>query len=109
MNFLFQFLLKDRSAISVACVHNLVAGAKPLTKEPVLPANRYVLRTHTCGELTLKNVGEEVRLSGWMEFQRMRKFIILRDSYGSTQLLIPEDVCRQSLYIEIFDKYCVKH
>ncbi|KAL0125095.1 hypothetical protein PUN28_004324 [Cardiocondyla obscurior] len=26
-----------------------------------------------------------------MEFQRMKKFIILRDSYGSTQLLIPEE------------------
>ncbi|KAG5314272.1 SYDM protein, partial [Acromyrmex insinuator] len=87
-----NFLLKDRSAISMACVHNLVINKSvPLTKEPVSPVNRYVQRTHTCGELTLKNVGEEVRLSGWLEFQRMRKFITLRDSYGSTQLLIPED------------------
>lgn len=69
-------------------------------KEAVLPVNRYVSRTHTCGELTLENVGEEVKLSGWMEFQRMGgKFIILRDSYGSTQLLIPEDVCKQLLYL----------
>ncbi|XP_011881574.1 PREDICTED: aspartate--tRNA ligase, mitochondrial-like [Vollenhovia emeryi] len=84
--------LKAQPAISVACVHNLVVDRPaPLTKEPVSPANRYVQRTHTCGELTLKNVGEEVKLSGWMEFQRMRKFITLRDSYGSTQLLIPED------------------
>jgi len=60
----------------------------------VSPVNRYVLRTHTCGELTLQNVGEEVKLSGWVEFQRMRKFLILRDSYGSTQLLIPEDVSK---------------
>lgn len=87
-----DFLLKNRSAISAACVHNLVAGkSAPLTKESVSPVNRYVLRTHTCGELTLKNVDEEVRLSGWMEFQRMKKFITLRDSYGSVQLLIPED------------------
>lgn len=98
---MFQFLLKDQSAISVACVHNLVVGAKPVPKEPihVSPANRYVLRTHTCGELTLKNVGEKVRLSGWMEFQRMKKFITLRDSYGSTQLLIPEDVYTDNHYI----------
>ncbi|XP_012217888.2 aspartate--tRNA ligase, mitochondrial [Linepithema humile] len=70
-------------------VHNLVD--KPASKEIVLPVNRYVLRTHTCGELTLKNLGEKVKLSGWIEFQRMGKFIILRDSYGSTQLLISED------------------
>ncbi|XP_018398053.1 PREDICTED: aspartate--tRNA ligase, mitochondrial [Cyphomyrmex costatus] len=87
-----NFLLKDQSAISKACVHNLVINRSvPLIKEPVSPVNRYVQRTHTCGELTLKNVGEEVRLSGWLEFQRMKKFITLRDSYGSTQLLIPED------------------
>ncbi|KYM92890.1 Aspartyl-tRNA synthetase, mitochondrial [Atta colombica] len=87
-----NFLLKAQSAISISCVHNLVSNkSMPLTKEPVSPVNRYVQRTHTCGELTLKNVGEEVKLSGWLEFQRMKKFITLRDSYGSTQLLIPED------------------
>jgi len=92
----------------VAHVHNLVISkSAPLTKEPVSPVNKYVLRTHTCGELTLKNVGEEVRLSGWMEFQRMRKFITLRDSYGSTQLLIPEDVCGW-LYTDIFDNCYIK-
>ncbi|XP_063974853.1 aspartate--tRNA ligase, mitochondrial [Diachasmimorpha longicaudata] len=72
---------------------------KPSTKtvEKVNPVrqvqhvNKFTQRTHTCGELTLKNVGEEVQLCGWMEFQRMGKFIILRDSYGSTQLIIPDD------------------
>jgi len=81
----------------------------PLTKELVSPVNRYVQRTHTCGELTLKNVGEEVKLSGWLEFQRMKKFITLRDSYGSTQLLIPEDVCRYSYYIVIFGNCHIKY
>ena len=42
--------------------------------------NKY--RNHTCGELTIKNVGEEVKLAGWV--QRIRnlgamKFIDLRD------------------------------
>lgn len=100
----FQFLLKDQTRISAACVHNLVHNRPAPAKEPASPANRYVLRTHTCGELTLKYAGEKVRLNGWMEFQRMRKFITLRDLYGSTQLLIPEDVCRQLLYTEIFDR-----
>jgi len=80
--------------ISAAYVHNAVINKSlPLNSSRTMPANRYVLRTHTCGELTLKNVGEEVKLNGWLEFHRMCKFIILRDSYGSTQLLIPENVC----------------
>lgn len=80
---------------STACVHSLVSDKSALkvtSRTTVSPANRYVLRTHTCGELTLSNVGEEVKLSGWLEFQRMHKFLTLRDSYGSTQLLIPENV-----------------
>ncbi|MBT1247829.1 MULTISPECIES: aspartate--tRNA ligase [unclassified Thermosipho (in: thermotogales)] len=48
-------------------------------------------RTHNCGELTIKNKGEKVVLAGWIE--RIRdlggiKFIILRDRYGKTQLVV---------------------
>ncbi|XP_012274948.1 aspartate--tRNA ligase, mitochondrial [Orussus abietinus] len=53
--------------------------------------NEFVNRTHTCGELKADDVGRIVRLNGWMEFHRMGKFIILRDAYGSTQLLIPDN------------------
>lgn len=63
----------------------------------VLPVNKFVQRTHTCGELTLSNVGEDVQLCGWMEFQRMAKFVTLRDAYGSTQLIIPDKVDQQLL------------
>lgn len=73
-------------------MHNLV-GKTVLPSKTVSPVNKYVLRTHTCGELRTENIGEEVKLNGWLEFQRMGKFITLRDSYGSTQLVIPEDVC----------------
>ena len=53
-----------------------------------------IYRTHNCGELNIKNVGQEVRLSGWV--QRIRnlgamKFIDLRDQYGITQIVISDD------------------
>ncbi len=49
-------------------------------------------RTHTCGELRLADAGKTVRLCGWMENVRevsgSLAFVILRDFYGSTQLVI---------------------
>lgn len=52
-------------------------------------------RTHTCGELRVDNVNNEVVLSGWV--QTVRKFgsitfTDLRDRYGITQLLFSESL-----------------
>ncbi|XP_057672211.1 aspartate--tRNA ligase, mitochondrial [Diorhabda carinulata] len=52
---------------------------------------KYTNRTHTCGGLRSTDVGENVVLCGWLEYQRMNKFLVLRDSYGHTQLLIRDD------------------
>lgn len=54
--------------------------------------NKYVNRSYTCGELSLKNVGEAVVLCGWLEYLRMNKFLVLRDAYGETQVLINDEV-----------------
>ena len=48
-------------------------------------------RTHTCGELNLKDNGEDVLLSGWINKKRDHGnllFIDLRDNYGITQCVI---------------------
>ncbi|MCM8772036.1 MAG: aspartate--tRNA ligase [Candidatus Omnitrophica bacterium] len=49
-----------------------------------------MLRTHTCGELNIKNVGQKVKLCGWVHSIRDHgnlKFIDLRDRYGVTQIV----------------------
>ncbi|MDP1732558.1 MAG: amino acid--tRNA ligase-related protein, partial [Devosia sp.] len=51
-------------------------------------------RTHTCAALTTGNVGNTVRLSGWVHRVRDHGgllFIDLRDHYGLTQLVIDPD------------------
>ena len=52
-------------------------------------------RTHTCNELRLSDAGKKVRLSGWMENVREVSgnlaFIVLRDFYGTTQLVAEDE------------------
>lgn len=50
--------------------------------------NVFVSRSHTCGQLNASDAGKDVTLCGWVQFQRMKKFITIRDSYGSTQLFL---------------------
>ncbi|MES2493106.1 MAG: aspartate--tRNA ligase [Pseudomonadota bacterium] len=51
-------------------------------------------RSHTCGALTRDNVGETVKLSGWVHRKRDHGgvlFIDLRDHYGITQIVADVD------------------
>ena len=51
--------------------------------------NKY--RSHTCGELTIKDKGKNISLSGWINKKRDHGnllFLDLRDNYGVTQCVI---------------------
>ena len=49
-------------------------------------------RTHNCNQLRIENVGEKVKLVGWMENVREVgqnfAFVVVRDFYGTTQVVI---------------------
>ena len=52
--------------------------------------NKIIKRTHTCGELTSKNLNQLVSLNGWISKTRDLGgliFIDLRDRYGKTQIV----------------------
>lgn len=52
-----------------------------------------MLRTHTCGELRIKDVQQRVTLTGWVQRLRDKGSLIwvdLRDRYGITQLFLEE-------------------
>ena len=53
-----------------------------------------IYRTHNCNELSVKNNGEKVVLSGWIHKKRDHGnllFIDLRDNYGITQCTVQKD------------------
>ena len=52
------------------------------------------LRTHNCGELTEQNVGQKVKLCGWLSSTRDLGaviFFVLRDFYGYTQVVAADE------------------
>lgn len=63
--------------------------------------NTFTYRTHTCGELRPPHNGKKVTLCGWVQYVRLSKFLILRDSYGTTQCIINNnDIKMNDLLLE---------
>ena len=51
-------------------------------------------RTYTCNEIREKNVGEHIKLAGWVQTIRDLGgviFVDLRDQYGITQVVVSGD------------------
>jgi len=63
---------------------------KPL---PVSPPSTYTFRSLTCSQLTKGGVGKSAKPCGWLTFKSMHgTFMVLRDSYGVTQVYVPKEV-----------------
>ena len=59
-----------------------------------------MLRTHTCNELNVEHIGQNVVLNGWVSTIRDHGgvlFIDLRDHYGTTQVVLSDDTMLQGI------------
>ena len=59
--------------------------------------NTFSTRTHTCGELRLADLGATVRICGWVTYKRLNMFLVIKDCYGVTQLLLENAVIEEGL------------
>ncbi|MGQ3487089.1 aspartate--tRNA ligase [Roseovarius pacificus] len=71
----------------------------------------HAYRSHTCAELDKSNVGDSVRLSGWVH--RIRDhggvlFIDLRDHYGITQVLCDPDSPVFAEVEKVRSEWCIR-
>ncbi|MBY5973519.1 aspartate--tRNA ligase [Ferrimonas balearica] len=68
-------------------------------------------RSHTCADLTKANVGDTVRLSGWVHRVRDHGgilFIDLRDHYGTTQVLCDPDSAAFAEVEKVRSEWCIR-
>jgi aspartyl-tRNA synthetase len=56
-------------------------------------------RTHTCGEVGEAEEGRRVVLCGWLHTRRLN-FLLLRDAYGTTQVVLPPGAPTEHLPLE---------
>ncbi|NIY71945.1 aspartate--tRNA ligase [Marivivens donghaensis] len=71
----------------------------------------HAYRSHTCAQLTKDNVGETVRLSGWVHRVRDHGgilFIDLRDTYGVTQVLCDPDSAAFADVEKVRSEWCIR-
>ena len=71
----------------------------------------HAYRSHSCADLTAANVGENIRLSGWVHRVRDHGgilFIDLRDHYGITQVLCDPDSPAFADMEKIRSEWCIR-
>lgn len=67
-------------------------------------------RTNTCGELRKENIGNSVKLAGWV--QKIRNlgamtFIDLRDEFGITQIVIQDNEVLEKVKSDLTTECCI--
>ena len=61
-------------------------------------------RTHTCNDLRMEHAGQNVTIVGW--YENLRKvsknlgFLVLRDFYGTTQVVIETEEMMEKLIVD---------
>ena len=89
------------------CIHpSRTDAAKSIKERPM-----HAYRSHTCAQLNASNVGDNVRLSGWVH--RIRDhggvlFIDLRDHYGMTQVLCDPDSPVFNEVEKVRSEWCIR-
>ncbi|XP_069837749.1 aspartate--tRNA ligase, mitochondrial [Dendropsophus ebraccatus] len=89
-------LVQRRPGIRTLCAtHRRNAATSVTTTTHETPRSSdlssFALRSHTCGELRPADVGREVTLCGWLQYQRHDLFLVLRDVHGLIQVVLPSD------------------
>jgi aspartyl-tRNA synthetase len=84
---------------SVFSSYGKYAGRKTAVQnggqEPISVFQSQAYRTKNCGELTIADVGQEIKLAGWIHTVRDHggvAFIDLRDHYGVTQVVVSDQL-----------------
>ena len=78
-----RFSAPEKPSSRVGTEARTIGPRGPFSRDLKTPMHRY--RSHTCGALRPANVGESVRISGWVHRVRDHGgllFIDLRDHYG---------------------------
>ena len=70
-----------------------------------------MLKTHTCGELNLSNVGQHVTLAGWVNRRRDHGgliFIDIRDRFGMTQITVDAEGVAHDGAAQVRNEYVIQ-
>lgn len=75
----------------------LISSSNDVSVTPNSQVNKYTRRTHTCGQISEKDIGKKVNLFGWVQYTRFNnKIILLRDSYGVIQCIVDKNLTTPS-------------
>ena len=89
---MFKYLLKTHLTIR-SLINNNKRG---LTSGVSAFDSKNLQRTHYCGSLGVENVGQSVKLCGWLQSVRSKNFILLRDVEGIVQVFLGDRVFSNS-------------